>query len=181
MSRCSCYVFTRTRAGIIPLRLSHSEIPGSKRVYRSPRLIAVSHVLHRLLAPRHPLCALCSLINLFRSLAGPEILLITETLGPGHLTFPVVFSDSALKVVLSYYPVCRFQRTSGAGTFRATKKLNLAPTIIHVSVHHAGTKLSSNLQSQNMQEPTLFVLRLRESRFRRGSQNSGEIAAVKRG
>jgi len=107
------------------------------------------------------------LINLFRSLAGPEILLITETLGPGHLTFPVVFSDSALKVVLTYYPVCRFQRTSGAGTFRATKKLNLAPTIIHVSVHHAGTKLSSNLQSQNMREPTLFVLRLRESRLRR--------------
>jgi len=133
------------------------------------------------LAPRHPLCALCSLINLFRSREGPEILLITETLGPGHLTFPVVFSDSALKVVLTYYPVCRFQRTSGAGTFRATKKLNLAPTIIHVSVHHAGTKLSSNLQSQNMQEPTLFVLRLRESRFGRGSQSSGEIAAVKSG
>ena len=68
-----CYVFTRTRAGIIPLRLPHSEIPGSKRVCRSPWLIAVSHVLHRLLAPRHPSCALCSLINLFRSLAGPEI------------------------------------------------------------------------------------------------------------
>jgi len=117
------------------------------------------------------------LINLFRSREGPEILLITETLGPGHLTFPVVFSDSALKVVLTYYPVCRFQRTSSAGTFRATKKLNLAPTIIHVSVHHAGTKLSSNLQSQNMQEPTLFVLRLRESRFGRGSQSSGEIAS----
>ena len=41
--------------------LPHSGYPI---VYRSPRLIAVSHVLHRLLAPRHPLCALCSLINL---------------------------------------------------------------------------------------------------------------------
>jgi hypothetical protein len=32
----------------------HSEIPGSKPVHGSPRLIAVSHVLHRHLAPRHP-------------------------------------------------------------------------------------------------------------------------------
>jgi hypothetical protein len=53
-SRCFCYVFTETRAGIIPLRLPHSEIPGSQRVYRSPRLIAVSHVLLRLHVPRHP-------------------------------------------------------------------------------------------------------------------------------
>ena len=32
----------------------HSEIPGSKPVHGSPRLIAVTHVLHRHLAPRHP-------------------------------------------------------------------------------------------------------------------------------
>ena len=31
----------------------HSEIPGSKLTYSSPRLIAVRHVLHRLLMPRH--------------------------------------------------------------------------------------------------------------------------------
>jgi hypothetical protein len=39
----------------------HSEIPGSKPVSGSPRLIAASHVLHRLLLPRHPPCALSSL------------------------------------------------------------------------------------------------------------------------
>ncbi len=39
----------------------HSEIPGSKPVCGSPRLIAASHVLHRLLLPRHPPCALSSL------------------------------------------------------------------------------------------------------------------------
>ena len=39
----------------------HSEITGSKRVCRSPMLIAAYHVLHRLLMPRHPLCALTSL------------------------------------------------------------------------------------------------------------------------
>ena len=32
----------------------HSEIPGSTPVHGSPRLFAVSHVLHRHLAPRHP-------------------------------------------------------------------------------------------------------------------------------
>ena len=32
----------------------HSEIPGSKLVRSSPRLIAAYHVLHRLSAPRHP-------------------------------------------------------------------------------------------------------------------------------
>src|ERR1700760_2822621 len=39
----------------------HSEIPGSKLVRSSPRLIAAYHVLHRLSAPRHPPNALKSL------------------------------------------------------------------------------------------------------------------------
>ena len=40
----------------------HSEIPGSKPACGSPGLIAACHVLHRLLAPRHPPYALSSLI-----------------------------------------------------------------------------------------------------------------------
>ena len=39
----------------------HSEIPGSMPACGSPRLIAACHVLHRLLLPRHPPCALSSL------------------------------------------------------------------------------------------------------------------------
>src|SRR3990172_12457965 len=39
----------------------HSEIPGSTPAHGSPRLIAVFHVLHRHLAPRHPPYALSSL------------------------------------------------------------------------------------------------------------------------
>ena len=39
----------------------HSEIPGSKLICSSPRLIAACHVLHRLLMPRHSPYALCSL------------------------------------------------------------------------------------------------------------------------
>ena len=41
--------------------LPHSEIPGSKPACGSPGLIAACHVLHRLLLPRHPPCALSSL------------------------------------------------------------------------------------------------------------------------
>ena len=39
----------------------HSDIPGSKPACGSPRLFAACHVLHRLLAPRHPPYALSSL------------------------------------------------------------------------------------------------------------------------
>ena len=44
--------------------LPHSEIPGSKLVCSSPRLIAAYHVLLRLLEPRHSPCALCSLTKI---------------------------------------------------------------------------------------------------------------------
>jgi hypothetical protein len=46
--------------------LPHSDIDGSKRICRSPSLNAAYHVLHRLLAPRHPSCALCSLTKPIR-------------------------------------------------------------------------------------------------------------------
>src|SRR5262249_9202202 len=54
---------------------SHSEISGSKPVSGSPKLIAASHVLLRLLLPRHPPCALSSLtIKLTRPTAvSPSI------------------------------------------------------------------------------------------------------------
>ena len=44
-----------------PVGFSHSEISGSKPVCDSPELIAANYVLHRLLTPRHPSCALSSL------------------------------------------------------------------------------------------------------------------------
>jgi hypothetical protein len=48
--------------GVHPVGFPHSDIPGSKPACGSPRLFAACHVLHRLLAPRHPLYALSSLI-----------------------------------------------------------------------------------------------------------------------
>ena len=56
------YVFSRE---ILPFQsrgFPHSEIPGSTPVCGSPRLIAADHVLLRLPSPRHPPCALSSLI-----------------------------------------------------------------------------------------------------------------------
>src|SRR5258706_62410 len=44
-----------------PAGFPHSEISGSLVVCTSPELIAAYRVLHRLLAPRHPPCALRSL------------------------------------------------------------------------------------------------------------------------
>ena len=61
---------------VIEIGLPHSEIPGSKFVCNSPRLIAACHVLHRLLAPRHPPYALSSLtIKLTQRLSGSHRLL----------------------------------------------------------------------------------------------------------
>ena len=46
---------------VVLVGFPHSEIPGSKSVSDSPRLIAGSHVLHRLQLPRHPPNALVHL------------------------------------------------------------------------------------------------------------------------
>ena len=54
------YVFSRRMLRVRRNEFPHSEIPGSKPVHGSPRLIAVSHVLHRHLAPRHSPKALSS-------------------------------------------------------------------------------------------------------------------------
>ena len=52
------YGFSKGSTGMTPWALPHSDIPGSTPAGGSPRLIAAYHVLLRLLAPRHPPCAL---------------------------------------------------------------------------------------------------------------------------
>src|SRR5436309_2667492 len=104
--------------------------------------------------------------------------MITETLS--LLCGSDLISDSALKVVFSYYPVCRCQRTSRSRTFHTTKKLNLESDLNSVPpriasakaapINHVGTKLSSNLQSQNVRRTHS---RLEESRFQRDRQHNG--------
>ena len=48
------YVFTDGYLMFASGGFPHSDIPGSQNACFSPRLIAAGHVLHRLLAPRHP-------------------------------------------------------------------------------------------------------------------------------
>ena len=55
-------LFRMERLHITGARLPHSEISGLQPVCGYPKLIAAYHVLHRLLAPRHSLYALNSLI-----------------------------------------------------------------------------------------------------------------------
>src|SRR6266508_1531870 len=56
-----CFLFLRVLRWFTSQGLPHSEIPGSKPVCGSPRLIAACHVLHRFSAPRHPPSTLSSL------------------------------------------------------------------------------------------------------------------------
>ena len=46
-------------------RFPHSDISGSLDICSSPKLFAAYHVLHRLLVPRHPPCALLRITNRF--------------------------------------------------------------------------------------------------------------------
>src|SRR5437588_6787895 len=58
---CPAYVFNRECLDITPAGLPHSEIDGSTLASSFPSLIAGSHVLLRLLVPRHPPRTLSSL------------------------------------------------------------------------------------------------------------------------
>ena len=53
--------FSISYLGMNPGEFPHSEIPGSKIICISPRLIAAYHVFLRLPVPRHSPCALFSL------------------------------------------------------------------------------------------------------------------------
>jgi hypothetical protein len=66
-----------------PIRTS----PDQRSVGSSPRLIAASHVLHRLLAPRHPPCALCNLATLKDARARYVVLKVPDP-GPRSPTCP---------------------------------------------------------------------------------------------
>ena len=60
----SCtYLFSTGYKGVTPCGFPHSDIPGSGPAFGSPRLFADGRVLLRLLAPRHPPCALYSLTS----------------------------------------------------------------------------------------------------------------------
>jgi hypothetical protein len=114
--------------------LPHSDIDGSKRICRSPSLNAAYHVLHRLLAPRHPSCALCSLTKPIRPYDAPKgirsrkVVFWFCSFGNAYVSERDSFlSPNSLK--LSYYPVCRCQRTvrikTGAPFLQKARRISL--------------------------------------------------------
>ena len=61
--------------------LPHSDISGSMLICSSPKLFAAYRVLHRLLMPRHPSCALSSLtyfLTITSSLSNVQIIVATS-------------------------------------------------------------------------------------------------------
>ena len=78
----------------------HSEISGSMRMCRSPKLIAACRVLHRLLMPRHSPCALFSLTMLFSA-----VLAIISN----HAGFNRIFSFAKLFFTLNNFKVFHFR------------------------------------------------------------------------
>ena len=120
---------------LILARLPHSEICGSKCICHYPQLIAAYHVLLRLSAPRHPSCALCSLINLMPS-TGPksasansitETRSALDTVRRSITAPPTVRADLFFRLSsrsCTYYPVCRYQRTGR----RSNRQPNRGPS-----------------------------------------------------
>src|SRR5204863_1954693 len=84
-----------------PIRTS----PDQSLVSGSPTLFAATHVLRRLLSPRHPSCALCSLVIV--SLPPP---LLHEDQGPARLPW-LTGSLCRTTTLLLRLRICGFQRT----------------------------------------------------------------------
>src|SRR3954447_8796119 len=95
-----------------PVGLPHSDISGSKRACRSPKLFAACHVLHRLSVPRHPPSTLSNLtikcLDLMRS--------------------AVESSKSDSSCILYLQPVFNCQRTSITKTGAELNRIRLILT-----------------------------------------------------
>ena len=81
----------------------HSDISGSKSACDSPELFAACHVLHRLLAPRHPPYALSSLtIKLTQLVASPGDPSCKRTQTPGKSSKQNLSTFALLEQICSY-------------------------------------------------------------------------------
>ena len=84
---------------ISPGGLPHSGILGLTFALNYPRLIAEFYALHRLLVPRHPPCALCSLTHLSTLLnaAGGRVAAIEFRNGSLRVFFALVTLNHFLR------------------------------------------------------------------------------------
>jgi hypothetical protein len=96
------YGFSDGSPGITRAGLPHSEIPGSQPAGGSPRLIAAIHVLHRLLVPRHPPCALASSASRSLDLTKPAGSTFS-TKNPCSGRYPCVLSVFVCSTTLRFF------------------------------------------------------------------------------
>src|SRR5262245_39723490 len=107
------YGFSRRYGGITRRGLPHSEIPGSKLVCSSPRLIAAYCVLHRLLAPRHSPYALSSL-----TIGNQELTSRPARVPPIHQ--PLFFQSPSLDTLRVF---CGYGKTTVCRIFSCQRSL----------------------------------------------------------
>jgi len=92
--------------------LPHSDIPGSKPAGGSPGLFAAIHVLHRLLVPRHPPCALASSASRSLDLTKPAGSMFSKMFVRSVRTLGTLLSLSVCICLLNYSSILqvRFAR-----------------------------------------------------------------------
>ena len=134
-------------------RLLHSEILASKFVCNFTKLIAAYHVLHRLLLPRHPLCAL-HFFNLWQL-----TLLLIE-----FVCFSCLFSDLLYSFQGPCAPIWQRRKNNNCDslerrwsirTFPYGYLVTTSPQSLTTPSEHPSLRLGLLLQVQ----PTLVVWR----------------------
>ena len=105
------YVFSLQWQGITPDGLLHSDISGSKLLCSSPKLFAAYRVLHRLLMPRHPSCALCSLttkkIGVYSSLKVSTHMGFSKVVLPACMAFFLFSLQFLLSLFFNDHQICK--------------------------------------------------------------------------
>ena len=130
----------------------HSEISGSMRICRSPKLIAACHVLLRLLMPRHSPCALYSLICVRPSPLGNGLAVSLELCKP-HKS--VIFRNC------NCYPSIRCSTIKSFSLFFASLLPCLSSLILHCSVFKVQNSAFAEMVEINGIEPLTPCLQSR--------------------
>src|SRR5689334_17152170 len=112
------------RAELTRAAFPHSEIPGSRVVSTSPRLIAADHVLRRLSAPEHPPHTLSSLTTEFdESIRSAVWFFVLPSAGPRTL----VRAGGALVIVSRFHFGTPVHMSKTVPRARCAPESDLAP------------------------------------------------------
>ena len=153
---------SRPYPGVTPGGFPHSDISGSKLARSSPKHFAACHVLHRLLAPRHPPHALCSLTYISRVQHEAGIhASVTSEFSSTKLMLP------DLRLISRARAGARLERIVTAARSSADRRPRLASRtvvrgwgVLGLFNMSAGTA-EGHPRSRRMLSPRLFVVKAR--------------------